>query len=91
MVKVSETVHRAALLWVQALANHEAAEVTGFTDRTETVGTCKACSYTKAVVDIGYKTAAGYSNYATFDGGLAQFICELDQYDIPGEPDAAGN
>lgn len=81
---ISETISRAALAWVRATADPDATEVTDFTDRTEQGG-CETCESDYVVVDIQYltpKSPYSWGRQITFKGNFADFIKELEKYDV---------
>lgn len=85
---ISDTVKRAALAWVRATEDAMATEVTGFSDRTEDRGYHSTCRYTQALVDVTYRSpneAYYWGKTATYEGGFAEFIRMLDQYDTERE------
>lgn len=81
---LSEVVKRAALKWVQATADEDATEVTGFSESSYDAGGCDTCGHDLVItIDISFETPnRKWGNSARYEGSFVEFINTLDQYDI---------
>lgn len=81
---ISDVVKRAALKWVQATVDPDATEVTDFSQYSERRGNCDTCGWDQILVRVDYRTtkSSWRTGSTEYEGGFAEFINTLDQYDI---------